>query len=475
MYKFVRCTKLHSSSGRAKYITNPKVQEEVVLKSEPVDWNPYHNYEMTHQKTSTKNNDGRELIVALPNEWYNLQEPELKEKAETIVKMAIGKTTDVQWAIHWNHARTNFHIHIIFSERTRIPENERKVWDRDVYLTADGKVARRKADRARDKDGNVLPPIHCKGEKQGEFTAKNGVYTQKKWLNQTKEQLVALYREWGITIDEQGVLHQYHEGKGNEAPAIKEKNRAIKEINDNFLKLLNNPKTKQKDIDKFKQEAYKAVKTGNMAITPILSGEPQRNAFERLYDGFTDIQAKRAARKAAEEQKRQAEAAAKKAAEEAARKIAEEKAAAAAELKLKFIRTLNLPLSRFGTIERKMKHIDFIVNVYKENSKFAGDTDLQELAYEKLVEFGGLSRKTYNSEFGFLIDRKSFTDVQPYELTDAIQKINTKLKEQERAEWLRSRQTSMSKALNNIKEAPKKQIEHSIESKIKTKSNDREK
>lgn len=211
-----------------------------------------------------------------------------------------------------------------------------------------------------------------------------------------------------------------------------------------------------------------------MSITPILSGEPQRNAFERLYDGFTDIQAKRAARKAAEEQKRQAEAAAKKAAEEAARKIAEEKAAAAAELKLKFIRSLNLPLSRFDSIERKMKHIDFIVNVYKENSKFAGDTDLQELAYEKLVEFGGLSRKTYNSEFGFLIDRKSFTDVQPYELTDAIQKINTKLKEQERAEWLRSRQTSMSKALNDVKEVPKKQIEHSIERKIKTKSNERE-
>ena len=46
------------------------------------------------------------------------------------------------------------------------------------------------------------------------------------------------------------------------------------------MKLLNNPKTKQKDIDKFKQEAYKAVKTGNMAITPILSGEPQRNALK---------------------------------------------------------------------------------------------------------------------------------------------------------------------------------------------------
>lgn len=232
MQSFVRMTKLPNISGRAGYISNPDKQEEIVLQSEAVDWQPYVEYELANQKTDKKNNQGRELVIALYNEWYHLPPDELREKVQTIVEAAVGKNTDLQWAVHWNKTRTNFHVHVIFSERTK---EEMKRWDRDIYHTADGKVAKRKADRAKDADGNDLPPVHRKGDLQGGFSAKDTKYKQKGWLQDTKEAVLQQYKEWGVQLDEQGILHQYHEGKGSESAQIKEKNTAIK-INNKLYK-----------------------------------------------------------------------------------------------------------------------------------------------------------------------------------------------------------------------------------------------
>ena len=234
MQSFVRMTKLPNISGRAGYISNPDKQEEIVMQSEAVDWQPYVAYEQANQKTDKKNNQGRELVIALYNEWYHLPPEELREKVQTIVESAIGKSTDMQWAVHWNKDRTNFHVHVIFSERTK---EETKRWDRDIYHTADGKVARKKADRAKDADGNDLPPVHRKGDLQGGFSAKDTRYKRKGWLQDTKEIVLQQYKEWGVQLDEKGVLHQYHEGKGSDSAKIKEKNKAIKLNNEIYEKV----------------------------------------------------------------------------------------------------------------------------------------------------------------------------------------------------------------------------------------------
>lgn len=121
---------------------------------------------------------------------------ELHARANTIAQTAIGKATDLQWAVHWNHARSNLHIHVIFSERQR--EKDAGRWDRDIYLTEDGKVARRRADRAKNPDGTDKPPVHRKGEEKGGFTAKDKTYTTKGWLADTKERLKQTFTErWG--------------------------------------------------------------------------------------------------------------------------------------------------------------------------------------------------------------------------------------------------------------------------------------
>lgn len=230
MKSFARMTKLSNVGGRADYITNERKQEAILAQSERVDWKPYQDFERANQRTATANNEGRELIIALPNEWSKLPTRELEARANIVAQTAVGKSTDLQWAVHWNHDRTNLHLHVIFSERQK--EKSAGRWDRDIYLTEDGKVARKKADRAKNPDGTDKPPVHRKGEEKGGFTAKDKAYTTKGWLADTKERLKQTFAErWQVNIEKPDYLHQYHEGKGKEAPAIRMKNEVIKVVN----------------------------------------------------------------------------------------------------------------------------------------------------------------------------------------------------------------------------------------------------
>ena len=181
MKTFVRMTKLHDIVGRSDYISNPDRQEKIVAAENYACWKDYQVFERKHQRSSEPNNEGRELIIALPNEWQQLSKSELSNRMNEIARLLL-LPPEYQWAVHWNKARTNLHAHLIFSERSRSVGSS-GVWDRDIYLTQDGKVARRKADRAVDKNGKVKPPVHRKGDpKSAEFTPKDKVYKTKDQL-----------------------------------------------------------------------------------------------------------------------------------------------------------------------------------------------------------------------------------------------------------------------------------------------------
>ena len=162
MQTFVRMTKLHDIVGRSDYISNPDRQECIVVARNYAHWEAYQAFERQHQRSNTPNNEGRELIIALPNEWGSLEQIDITSHMNYIAQNLLPGKYEYQWAVHWNKAHTNLHAHLIFSERTR--QTSCDVWDRDIYLTNEGKVARKKADRATDKDGNVKPPVHKKGE-----------------------------------------------------------------------------------------------------------------------------------------------------------------------------------------------------------------------------------------------------------------------------------------------------------------------
>ena len=112
-----------------------------------------------------------------------------------IAVLTIGKNTDYDFVIHFNekgkfnkkknavNEKDNLHMHIIFSQRNKIINPTGKSWDRDVYLKNDGNIARAKKDRAKDENGNELPPIHKKGDpKITEFSAKDKIYNQRNYI-----------------------------------------------------------------------------------------------------------------------------------------------------------------------------------------------------------------------------------------------------------------------------------------------------
>lgn len=289
MKGFARVTKLSNVGGRADYISNPDRQESIVAASEPVDWKPYHDYEMANQKTAARNNEGREVVIALPNEWAALSRDELTRRVQQLAVTAAGKDTDMQWAVHWNKAHTNLHVHVIFSERQR--EKSPGRWDRDIYLTDEGKVARRKADRAKNPDGSFRLPVHRKGELKDGFTAKDPRYKSRGWVPAMKQQLQEQFAALGVVLEKPQPLHEYHEGKGKDAPIIRAKNEAIRENNANYAGWRKAfPQLKESGL---KQLMVKAAKDGKVLYIG-------RQPDGRLGYGMTTVKEWRAA--AAKEQ-----------------------------------------------------------------------------------------------------------------------------------------------------------------------------
>ena len=67
---YSRTTKLKSISGRSDYISNPNRQENIVLheKNMEHEWSEYADFEKENQRSNVANNQGREIVIALPNE-----------------------------------------------------------------------------------------------------------------------------------------------------------------------------------------------------------------------------------------------------------------------------------------------------------------------------------------------------------------------------------------------------------------------
>lgn len=286
MKSFVRMTKLSNICGRSDYITDESRQEGI-LAHNSIDWTIYHEHELLNQKSAKANNEGRELVIALPNEWKDLEKEELARRVDFLSQRAIGAdiNQEYQWAVHWNQARTNLHAHVIFSERKlQLNDKATSRWDRDIYLTAEGKVARKKADRARNEDGSIKPPVHRKGELKdtsiSTLSIKDKKYSRKDWLLEAKETVKETFKkEWNVDIEKQDYLHQYHEGKGSESSLIRQKNEIIKAVNYRLkdLERLNITSNFEKGVEAFKVN----IKKGQYVIPYI--GEDSRVHLTKLH------------------------------------------------------------------------------------------------------------------------------------------------------------------------------------------------
>lgn len=305
MKSFVRMTKLGDIQGRQAYIDNDTKQHDsgqiILLGSsadmQKRDWTEYATFEKEHQRSSEPNNEGRELILKIPKEWLGFfQKAKLKERVENLIGEVLGKSSDFTYAVHLSKNRSNPHVHVIFSERSRNTEFREtgKSWDRDIYLTEDGKVAKRKADRRKDENGNILPPIHRKGEKQvvgDKFTHKDEKFKSKAWLQATKKTIATLTK-----AEEPALIAQKHIGKSRKTSKngfSADKTAEMQQFNDRAFKVSSQwidferiyRFKEDADKEKFKEllikELKKLIQTENVDLF-----RPSQDSLIKLIDEF---------------------------------------------------------------------------------------------------------------------------------------------------------------------------------------------
>ena len=187
-------SKLHNVRGRITYISSHAKQENLYAVYETTDRNYWTELARFNQQEFLKSGaegkciEARELIIALPESFPDLYDPDrLLQMFTNRFKEKYG--VECVSALHHNKRKTNYHIHLIFSERELLPETIEKIATRNMFYNEQKKHVRTKKEIL-DDSGNVRKG--CKIIKKDEvyertlFTAKNKLFKQEHYLDEAK-------------------------------------------------------------------------------------------------------------------------------------------------------------------------------------------------------------------------------------------------------------------------------------------------
>ena len=193
-HSFIRMSKLPNVRGRITYISSHAKQENLYAVYETTDCHYWTELAKCNQQEFEKSNtegkciEAREFIIALPESFPNLYEPDkLLQLFTDRFKEKYG--VECVSALHHNKRKTNYHIHLIFSERELLPEPIEKTATRNMFYNEQGKHVRTKKEIF-DENGNVRKG--CKIVKKGEvyernlFTAKDKLFKQENFVDEVK-------------------------------------------------------------------------------------------------------------------------------------------------------------------------------------------------------------------------------------------------------------------------------------------------
>lgn len=147
-HSFIQMSKLTNLTGRINYISSHARQENLYAVHETAErkfWNilaKCNRTEFAKSGTVGKCIEARELIIALP-ESMTEYEPDILLKLFT---EHFKQRYDVECisALHHNKAKTNYHIHLIFSERRLLDNPIEKIATRNMFYNENGKHVRTK-------------------------------------------------------------------------------------------------------------------------------------------------------------------------------------------------------------------------------------------------------------------------------------------------------------------------------------------
>lgn len=114
--------------------------------------------------TEGKSIEARELTSVLPETYVNFELDWVLKTFTDSFKETHGVEC-VAAALHHNKKKTNYHIHLIFSERTMLEEPDIKIASRNMFYDENGKHVRTKK-KLLDEKGNMRSgcTIIAKGE-----------------------------------------------------------------------------------------------------------------------------------------------------------------------------------------------------------------------------------------------------------------------------------------------------------------------
>ena len=192
-HSFIQMSKLPNVKGRISYITSPARQENLYATYHTADNTFWCNLAKESQQEFKRSGadgkciEARELIIALPEVYTQYEPQQVLEDFTEEFHRRYG--VECVSALHHNKRKTNYHIHLIFSERTLLPEPEIKTAARSIFFDETGKRVRTKKEIT-DEDGQIRKG--CTVIKKGEvyeshlFTPKDDRFKSEPFLREVK-------------------------------------------------------------------------------------------------------------------------------------------------------------------------------------------------------------------------------------------------------------------------------------------------
>lgn len=191
---FIQMSKLTNLKGRINYISSHARQENLYAVYETTDrkfWSELakcNQEEFNKSGTEGKCIESRELIIALPESFVEYVPSGLLEIFTNHFKRNYG--VECIAALHHNKRKTNYHIHLIFSERKLLGMPMEKVATRNMFYDENGKHVRTKKEIL-DDSGQMRAgcKVISKGEvyEQKIFTIKDSRFKSEGFLDEVKK------------------------------------------------------------------------------------------------------------------------------------------------------------------------------------------------------------------------------------------------------------------------------------------------
>lgn len=240
-HSFIQMSKLTDLKGRIDYVTNPDRQEHLYATYNTTDnqfWKMLSKENQEDFKRSgTKGTciEARELIIALPEDFIQYDKKWLLKTVVNYFKQEYG--VECFSGLHHNKTLSNYHIHMIFSERQFLEKPVEKIATRNMFFNEKGKHVRTKKEIL-DENGKIRSG--CKIIPKGQvyerhfFEPKIEHFKEKEFLDEAKHKLTNLINHY---VKEENKKLAVFDKSGPYLPTKKigknnPKERAIREDNE---------------------------------------------------------------------------------------------------------------------------------------------------------------------------------------------------------------------------------------------------